>query len=208
MLEAEVSQELIGPVVELAGQRRGVLMDMKYRDDGTAHCVYKIPTRGLLGFRQAFLTSTRGQGVMNTLFAGYGPFAGPLASRTYGSLIAFEPGTTTTFGLNAAQDRGTLFIGPGIEVYEGMVVGEHIRDRDLEVNVVRKKHLTNIRSSTSDIAVRLDGVRDLSLDDAVEFLADDELLEVTPLTYRIRKRLLAKHDRDRIAGQRKKTTAV
>ena len=207
-LEVEVSQELVGPVVELAGQRRGVLMDMKYRDDGTAHCVYKIPTRGLLGFRQAFLTSTRGQGVMNTLFAGYGPFAGPVASRTYGSLIAFEPGTTTTFGLNAAQDRGTLFIGPGIEVYEGMVVGEHIRDRDLEVNVVRKKHLTNIRSSTSDIAVRLDGIRDLSLDDAVEYLAEDELLEVTPLTYRIRKRLLAKQDRDRLAGQRKKATAV
>jgi len=195
-------------VVELAGRRRGVLIDMKYRDDGSAHCMYRIPTRGLLGFRQAFLTGTRGEGIMNTLFADYGPYAGPIETRTYGSLIAFEAGTTTTFGLNAAQDRGTLFIGPGIDVYEGMVVGEHIRDRDLEVNVIRKKHLTNIRSSTSDIAVRLDGVRDLSLDDAVEFLADDELLEVTPLAYRIRKRLLSKHDRDRIAGQRKKATAV
>jgi len=208
MLEVEVSQELLGAVVELAGRRRGALVDMKYRDDGTAHCVYRIPTRGLLGFRQAFLTGTRGEGVMNTLFADYGPHAGAIEPRTYGSLIAFEAGTTTTFGLNAAQDRGTLFIGPGVEVYEGMVVGEHIRDRDLEVNVVRKKHLTNIRSSTSDIAVRLDGVRDLSLDDAVEFLADDELLEVTPAAYRIRKRLLAKQDRDRIAGQRKKATTV
>jgi len=208
MLEVEVSQELLGPVVELAGRRRGVLIDMKYRDDGSAHCMYRIPTRGLLGFRQAFLTGTRGEGIMNTLFADYGPYAGPIETRTYGSLIAFEAGTTTTFGLNAAQDRGTLFIGPGIEVYEGMVVGEHIRDRDLEVNVIRKKHLTNIRSSTSDIAVRLDGVRDLSLDDAVEFLADDELLEVTPLAYRIRKRLLSKHDRDRVAGQRKKATTV
>lgn len=208
MLEVEVSQELLGPVVELAGRRRGVLIDMKYRDDGSAHCMYRIPTRGLLGFRQAFLTGTRGEGIMNSLFADYGPHAGPIETRTYGSLIAFEAGTTTTFGLNAAQDRGTLFIGPGIDVYEGMVVGEHIRDRDLEVNVIRKKHLTNIRSSTSDIAVRLDGVRDLSLDDAVEFLADDELLEVTPLAYRIRKRLLSKHDRDRIAGQRKKATAV
>ena len=206
MLEVEVSQALLGPVVELAGRRRGVLVDMKYRDDGSAHCMYKIPTRGLLGFRQAFLTSTRGEGIMNTLFADYGPYAGPIEPRTYGSLIAFEPGTTTTFGLNQAQDRGTLFIGPGVEVYEGMVVGEHIRDRDLEVNVVRKKHLTNIRSSTSDIAVRLDGMRDLSLDDAVEFLADDELLEVTPAAYRIRKRLLAKQDRDRLAGQRKKAT--
>jgi GTP-binding protein len=203
-LEVEVAQDVLGPVVELAGRRRGALVDMKYRDDGSAHCVYKIPTRGLLGFRQAFLTSTRGKGVMNTLFAGYGPYAGAIESRDLGSLIAFEAGTTTTFGLSQAQDRGVLFIGPGVEVYEGMVVGEHIRDRDLEVNVVRRKHLTNMRSSTSDIAVKLDGLRDLSLDDAVEFLADDELLEVTPAAYRIRKRLLAKQDRDRLAGQRKK----
>jgi GTP-binding protein len=207
-LEIEVAQDVLGSVVELAGQRRGALLDMKYRDDGSAHCVYKIPTRGLLGFRQAFLTNTRGKGVMNTLFAGYGPYAGPIESRDLGSLIAFEAGTSTTFGLNQAQERGQLFIGPGVEVYEGMVVGEHIRDRDLEVNVVRKKHLTNMRSSTSDIAAKLDGTRDLSLDDAVEFLADDELLEVTPVAYRIRKRVLAKQDRDRIAGQRKKAAAA
>ena len=207
-LEIEVTQDVLGPVVELAGRRRGALLDMKYRDDGSAHCVYKIPTRGLLGFRQAFLTNTRGKGVMNTLFAGYGPYAGPIESRDLGSLIAFEAGTTTTFGLNQAQERGQLFIGPGVEVYEGMVVGEHIRDRDLEVNVVRKKHLTNMRSSTSDIAAKLDGTRDLSLDDAVEFLADDELLEVTPVAYRIRKRVLAKQDRDRLAGQRKKAAAA
>jgi GTP-binding protein len=205
-LEIEVSQEQLGPVVELAGRRRGMLVDMKYRDDGSAHAVYKIPTRGLLGFRQAFLTNTRGQGVMNTLFAGYGPFAGAIDTRNFGSLIAFEDGTTTSFGLNQAQERGQLFIGPGVDVYEGMVVGEHIRERDLEVNVVRKKHLTNMRSSNSDIAARLDGVRDLSLDDAIEFLADDELLEVTPLNYRIRKRVLAKQDRDRLMGQRKKGT--
>jgi GTP-binding protein len=207
-LEVEVAQDVLGPIVELAGRRRGALVDMKYRDDGSAHCVYKIPTRGLLGFRQAFLTNTRGKGVMNTLFAGYGPYAGPIESRDLGSLIAFEAGTTTTFGLNQAQERGQLFVGPGVEVYEGMVVGEHIRDRDLEVNVVRKKHLTNMRSSTSDIAAKLDGMRDLSLDDAVEFLADDELLEVTPVAYRIRKRMLAKQDRDRLAGQRKKQAAA
>ena len=203
-LEVEVAQEVVGSVVELAGRRRGELIDMKYRDDGSAHCVYRIPTRGLLGFRQAFLTNTRGQGVMNTLFAGYGPYAGDIDSRQFGSLVAWEDGTTTTFGLAQAQERGTLFVGPGVDVYEGMVVGEHIRDRDLEVNVVRRKHLTNMRSSTSDIAVKLDGVRDLSLDDAIEFLADDELLEVTPKTFRIRKRLLSKHDRDRAEGQRKK----
>ncbi|MDP9251883.1 MAG: translational GTPase TypA [Chloroflexota bacterium] len=207
-LEVEVAQDVLGTVVELAGQRRGALLDMKYRDDGSAHCVYKIPTRGLLGFRQAFLTNTRGKGVMNTLFAGYGPYAGDIESRALGSLVAFEAGTTTTFGLNQAQERGQLFIGPGVEVYEGMVVGEHIRERDLEVNVVRRKHLTNMRSSTSDIAAKLDGMRDLSLDDAVEFLADDELLEVTPVAYRIRKRMLAKQDRDRLAGQRKKQAAA
>ncbi len=207
-LEVEVAQDVLGTVVELAGRRRGALVDMKYREDGSAHCVYKIPTRGLLGFRQAFLTNTRGKGVMNTLFAGYGPYAGAIESRDLGSLIAFEAGTTTMFGLNQAQERGQLFIGPGVEVYEGMVVGEHIRDRDLEVNVVRKKHLTNMRSSNSDIAAKLDGLRELSLDDAVEFLADDELLEVTPAAYRIRKRVLAKQDRDRLAGQRKKAAAA
>ena len=207
-LEVEVSKDALGAVVELAGKRRGEVVDMKYRDDGSAHCVYRIPTRGLLGFRQAFLTSTRGQGVMNTLFAGYGPFAGAIDARNFGSLIAFEDGTTTMFGLAQAQERGQLFIGPGVDVYEGMVVGEHIRERDLEVNVVRRKHLTNMRSSNSDIAVKLDGLRVLSLDDAIEFLADDELLEVTPQNYRIRKRVLSKQDRDRILGQRKKAAGV
>ena len=207
-LEVEVSQEGLGAVVELVGQRRGILQDMKYRDDGSVHCVYKVPTRGLLGFRQAFLTNTRGQGVMNTLFAGYGPLAGPIATREFGSLIAFEAGETTAYGLAGSQDRGTLFIGPGIEVYEGMIVGQHIRDRDLEINVCKKKQLTNMRSSNSDIAVKLDGIRTLSLDDAIEFLADDELLEVTPKAFRLRKRVLAKQDRDRAFGQMKKQAAA
>ena len=207
-LEVEVSQEGLGAVVELVGQRRGILQDMKYREDGSVHCVYKVPTRGLLGFRQAFLTNTRGQGVMNTLFAGYGPHAGPIATREFGSLIAFEAGETTTFGLAGSQDRGTLFIGPGIEVYEGMIVGQHIRERDLEINVCKKKHLTNMRSSNADIAAKLDGIRTLSLDDAIEFLADDELLEVTPKAFRLRKRVLGKQERDRTLGQMKKAAAT
>ena len=207
-LEVEVSQEGLGAVVELVGQRRGILQDMKYREDGSVHCVYKVPTRGLLGFRQAFLTNTRGQGVMNTLFAGYGPHAGPIATREFGSLIAFEAGETTTFGLAGSQDRGTLFIGPGIEVYEGMIVGQHIRERDLEINVCKRKHLTNMRSSNADIAAKLDGIRTLSLDDAIEFLADDELLEVTPKAFRLRKRVLGKQERDRALGQMKKAVAV
>ena len=206
-LEVEVPQDATGVVIEMVGQRRGTLIDMKHREDGNVHIVSKIPTRGLLGFRQAFLTSTRGRGVMNTLYAEHGPLAGPITGRDKGSLIAFESGVSTGFGLFQAQDRGTLFIGAGVEVYEGMVVGQHIRERDLEVNVCRKKHLTNMRSSNSDEALHLDGVRTLSLDDAIDFLADDELLEVTPKTFRLRKRLLTKQERDRVFGQQKKVAA-
>jgi GTP-binding protein len=204
-VEIEVAQEALGVVVEMLGQRRGITQDMKYRDDGSVHLVSRVPTRGLLGFRQQFLTNTRGQGIMNTLFAGYGPLAGPIATRTLGSLIAWEPGVTTTFGLHGAQERGQLFYGAGLEVYEGMVVGQHIRDKDLEVNVCKKKHLTNMRSSTAEEALRLEPPRVLSLDDAIEYLAEDELLEVTPKAFRLRKRILSHHDRGRQAGQAKKT---
>lgn len=140
---------------------------------------------------------------MNTLFAGYGPLAGAVATRDQGSLVAWESGVTTGFGLNGAQERGQLFLGPGGDVYEGQVVGEHLRERDLEVNVCKKKHLTNMRQSTSEEGIRLEPPRVLSLDDAIEFLADDELLEVTPKAFRLRKRLLAKHERDRVANAMK-----
>ena len=203
-LEVEVSQEALGAVVELAGTRRAELRDMQYRDDGSVHAVWIIPTRGLIGFRQPFLSGTRGAGVMNTLFANYRPFAGVMQSRALGSLVAVESGTATGLGLENAQERGVLFINPGTEVYEGMVVGQHIRERDLDVNVCRKKQLTNMRSSNSDMGTHLNGVRDLSLDDAIEYLADDELLEVTPLSYRIRKRGLTKQERERAAGSAKK----
>ncbi|MEO8288301.1 MAG: translational GTPase TypA [Chloroflexota bacterium] len=205
-VEIEVSQGAAGVVVEMMGQRRGLLIDMKFRDDGSVHYVYKVPTRGLLGFRQAFLTNTRGQGIVNTLFAGYGPLAGLIDTRDLGSLIAWESGATSTFGLNGAQERGTLFLGPGIDIYEGQVVGQHIRESDLEVNVCKKKHLTNMRKSTADEGIRLDPPRILSLDDAIEFLADDELLEITPKAFRLRKRLLSKHERDRAAGQVRKSS--
>ncbi|HEX6608848.1 MAG TPA: translational GTPase TypA [Chloroflexia bacterium] len=203
-VEIEVAQEVLGVVVEMLGARRGVMQDMKYRDDGSVHLVSRVPTRGLLGFRQQFLTNTRGQGIMNTLYAGYGPLAGPVATRNFGSLIAWEAGPTTTFGLHGAQERGQLFLGPGVEVYEGMVVGQHIREKDLEVNVCKKKHLTNMRSSTAEEALRLEPPRIMSLDDAIEYLADDELLEVTPKAFRLRKRVLSHQDRGRLAGQAKK----
>ncbi|MDP9309816.1 MAG: translational GTPase TypA [Chloroflexota bacterium] len=203
LVDIEVSGAFQGVVVELLGQRRGQMRDMKVREDGSVHYVYLVPTRGLLGFRQQFLTATRGEGLMNSLLAGYEPYAGELQTRTNGSLIAWETGPATTFGLHGAQERGQLFIGAGTDVYEGMVIGQHIRDTDLEVNVCRKKHLTNMRNSGSEEALRLESPRNLSLDDAIEYLADDELLEVTPARFRLRKRLLSKHDRSRVASANK-----
>jgi GTP-binding protein len=165
-----------------------------------------VPTRGLLGFRQAFLTATRGEGIVNSLFMGYEPLAGEISTRANGSLIASESGTATTYGLHGAQERGQLFIAPGMEVYEGMIVGQHIRDRDLEVNVCRKKHLTNIRSSTAEEALRLEAQRVLSLDDAIEYIGDDELVEVTPKSFRLRKKLLSADERKR--EQKKREMAL
>ena len=196
-VEIEVSEQYQGTVIELMGARRGIMRDMSYRDDGTVHMVFHVPTRGLLGFRQTFLTSTRGEGVVNALFMGYEPLAGELNTRTNGSLIASEGGTTTTFGLYGAQERGQLFISAGTDVYEGMVIGQHIRSRDLEVNVCRKKHLTNMRSSGADEALRLEPPRVLSLDDAIEYIGDDELVEVTPKSFRLRKKTLSADERKR-----------
>lgn len=191
----ETSTETVGVVVEMLGSRRSQLMDLQDTGQGTTRMVYVVPTRGLLGFRYQFLTSTRGMGVMNTIFHGYDEMAGPMAARSTGSLVAWEAGTSTSFALKSAEERGVLFIGPGVEVYEGMVVGENARSGDIAVNVCKKKHLTNMRSSNKDIEVRLTPPRDMSLDEAVEYLADDELLEVTPAAYRIRKRILNTDER-------------
>ncbi|MBK9943532.1 MAG: translational GTPase TypA [Kouleothrix sp.] len=196
-VEIEVSEQYQGTVIELMGARRGLMRDMSYRDDGTIHMVFHVPTRGLLGFRQTFLTATRGEGIVNALFMGYEPLAGEMATRNNGSLIASESGTSTTFGLYGAQERGQLFITAGTDVYEGMVVGQHIRSRDLEVNVCRKKHLTNMRSSGADEALRLEPPRVLSLDDAIEYIGDDELVEVTPKSFRLRKKTLSADERKR-----------
>ncbi|MEN9934370.1 MAG: hypothetical protein RLZZ387_949 [Chloroflexota bacterium] len=196
-VEIEVSSQYQGTVIELMGQRRGMMRDMSIRDDGLVHMIFHVPTRGLLGFRQTFLTATRGEGVMNALFMGYEVLQGEISTRANGSLVATESGVATTFGLYGAQERGQLFIVPGTEVYEGMIVGQHIRDRDLEVNVCRRKHLTNMRSSGADDALRLETPRVLSLDDAIEYISDDELVEVTPKGYRLRKRLLTLGERQR-----------
>ncbi|MFM2308272.1 MAG: hypothetical protein RLY87_392 [Chloroflexota bacterium] len=196
-VEIEVSEQYQGAVIELLGQRRGIMRDMRYRDDGTVSLTFLVPTRGLLGFRQQLLTATRGEGQMNSLFYEYQPVAGEINTRSNGSLVASESGQTTTFGLFGSQERGQLFIGAGVDIYEGMVIGMHARERDLEVNCCKKKHLTNMRSSGADDAQRLETPRNMSLDDAVEYIGDDELLEVTPKNYRLRKKLLNQEERKR-----------
>ena len=191
----ETSNETVGIVVEMLGGRRGQMMNMQDSGQGTTRLIYIVPTRGLLGFRYQFLTSTRGAGVMHTIFHGYDEMAGAMSTRQSGSLVAWEAGTTTAYALKSAEERGVLFCGPSVEVYEGMVVGENARPVDLPINVCKKKHLTNVRASRGDMEIRLTPPRPMSLDEAIEYLADDELLEVTPESYRIRKRILATEER-------------
>lgn len=199
----ETSNETVGAVVEMLGSRRGKMMDMQDSGQGTTRMVYVVPTRGLLGFRYQFLTSTRGAGVMNTIFHSYDELSGPMNTRQSGSLVAWEAGTSTAYALKAAEERGALFIGPGVDVYEGMVVGENARSGDISVNVCKKKHLTNVRAARGDMEIRLTPPRQMSLDEAIEYLADDELLEVTPENFRIRKRILNTEERGKQAKKAK-----
>jgi GTP-binding protein len=202
-VHVETSAETVGVVVEMLGGRRGQMLDMQENPDGSVRLVYLAPTRGLLGFRYQFLTATRGMGVLHTLFHGYKPLVGAIPSRSTGSLVAWEPGTATTFGLKNAEERGILFISAGVEVYEGMVVGEHQRSGDLSVNVCKKKHLTNMRSARGEMEIRLSPPRQMSLDEAIEYLAEDELLEITPANYRIRKRILDTEERGKAVKRAK-----
>ena len=195
----ETSPETVGVVVEMLGGRRGQMLDMLDTLENSVRLKYLVPTRGLLGFRYQFLTATRGAGVMHTIFYDYMPMVGAMAGREAGSIVAWEPGVTTTYGLNNAQERGILFCGPGVDVYEGMVVGEHQRPGDLVVNVCKKKHMTNVRAARGEMEIRLTPPRQMSLDEAIEYLADDELLEVTPQNYSIRKRILDSHERGRLS---------
>jgi GTP-binding protein len=201
----ETSPETVGIIVEMLGGRRGQMLDLLETQEGSVRLTFLVPTRGLLGFRYQFLTATRGMGVMHTLFREYLPVVGKMGLRSTGSLVSWETGLTTTFGLKNAEERGTLFVDPGVEVYEGMVVGEHQRPGDLTVNVCKKKHLTNMRSSNRDIDIRLTPPRQMSLDEAIEYLAEDELLEVTPLNYRIRKRILDREERGKVTKRAKET---
>ena len=203
----ETSPETVGSVIDMLGKRRGEMTNIVESSASTVHLTFIVPTRGMLGFRYQFLTATRGLGVMNALFHGYAPMSGEVASRSRGSLIAWEPGQATTFGLKNAEERGKLFIGPGTEVYAGMVVGEHQRPGDLEVNICKAKHLTNMRNSIRDIEVRLSPPVQMSLDECIEYLGDDELLEVTPESLRIRKRILDHNTRGKEVKRTKEAYA-
>ncbi|KAK9921864.1 hypothetical protein M0R45_030360 [Rubus argutus] len=181
----EVPEEHMGPVVELLGKRRGQMFDMQgLGSEGTNLLKYKIPTRGLLGLRNAILTASRGTAILNTIFDSYGPWAGDMSTRDLGSLVAFEGGTSTSYALSSSQDRGQLFIGPGVEVYKGQIVGIHQRPGDLSLNVCKKKAATNIRSNKEQ-SVILDTPLDYSLDDCIEYIQEDELVEVTPSSIRM-----------------------
>ena len=192
LLIVEVPEAYVGAVMEKIGSRKGELEDMSIRDGGTTHLEFKIPARGLIGYRSEFLTDTNGYGVMNNLFAGYEPFKGDIQTRDRGSIVVHETGESTAYGLFNTQDRGRLFIGPGVPVYEGMICGECAKNEDIVCNVCKKKQMTNTRAAGSDDALRLVPHSTLSLEQSMEFLSDDELLEVTPKSLRLRKKILSK----------------
>ena len=195
LLIVEVPEQYVGSVMEKIGARRGELENMGTRDGGATHLEFKIPSRGLIGYRSEFMTDTNGNGIMNQLFAGYEPLKGEIQTRENGSIVVHETGVSTGYGLFNTQDRGKLFIGAGVEVFEGMIVGECAKNEDVVCNVCKKKQLTNTRASGSDEALRLVPPTTLSLEQCMEFIKDDELLEVTPLTLRLRKRVLSKEQR-------------
>ena len=201
----EVPEEYQGPVMEMLGTRQGKMTDMVHGENGIVSMTYTVPTRGLLGFRSASLTATRGTIVTNTLLAGYEPLSGEIRQRDRGSLVAWEDGDAITYGLRNAWERGTLFIESATPVYEGMVVGEHARPDDLDVNVCKTKMLSAVRTRSSDHDTsRLPPIRAMSLDECVEYIADDELVEVTPLNIRIRKKYLRRDERARMSSSRSK----
>ena len=193
-LTVDVPEEYMGPVMEKLGQRKGEMTNMQ-NFNGQVRLEYIIPARGLVGFRTEFLTDTRGYGIMNSMFDSYRPYSGNIVGRRSGALLVFETGTTTAYGLFPAEERGTLFVGAGVDVYEGMIIGEGNREQDIAVNVCKGKNLTNIRSAAKDDTVRLKTPRDMSLEDCIAFLNDDEYLEVTPHFLRLRKRFLKAKDR-------------
>ena len=195
LLIVEVPESYVGAVMEKIGSRKGELENMDVRDGGSTHIEFKIPARGLIGYRSEFMTDTNGNGIMNNLFLGYEPYKGDIQMRERGSIVVHETGESTGYGLFNTQDRGRLFIGPGVPVYEGMIVGECAKNEDIVCNVCKKKQMTNTRASGSDDALRLVPHTTLSLEQSMEFIGDDELVEITPESIRLRKKILSKEMR-------------
>lgn len=196
-LTVNVPDDCVGTVIQKLGLRKGEMTNMEPAEPGHTKIEFNIPARGLIGYRTEFMTDTRGEGTMASVFSEYAPFKGDITSRTRGTIVAFEAGTSITYGLFNAQLRGELLIGPGVEVYEGMVVGINSRNEDLTINVCKEKHLTNTRSSGADDALRLVSPKKMSLEESIEFIAEDELVEVTPENIRIRKKTLDTKTRER-----------
>src|ERR1700691_1462241 len=196
-LTVDVPEEFVGVVMEHVGSRKGEVANMHNHGYGRVRVEFRVPSRGLIGLRSTLLTDTRGTIVMNALFDGYIEWQGEIPHRPTGALIADRNGVTTSYALYNLQERGTLFAGPGIDVYEGMIIGENAKDTDLDVNIVREKKLTNMRASTSDEAIRLVHYKNLNLEQAIEFIADDEVVEVTPKALRLRKKVLQSNKRKR-----------
>jgi len=198
-LTVDIPEEFVGVVMEQLGSRKGEVVNMHNHGYGRVRIEFRVPSRGLIGLRSQLLTDTRGTIVMNALFDGYTEWQGEIPHRPTGALVADRPGISTAYALWGLQERGAMFVGPGVEVYEGMIIGENAKDADLDVNVVREKKLTNMRASTADEAIRLVPYRNLNLEQAIEFIADDEFVEVTPKSLRLRKKVLQSNKRKKSA---------
>jgi GTP-binding protein len=207
-LMIDVPESFLGNVIEKLGSRRAEMLEMKNPGQGLVRLRYRIPARGLFGYRSEFLTDTRGTGLIHHRFLEYGPWAGPLAGRTRGTLVSMEAGTIVAFALANLQERSTLFVSPGDTVYEGMIVGENARPGDMDVNPTKEKKLTNMRSKSSDENVQLEPPRELTLEGALEYIEDDELIEVTPGAIRLRKRFLSANDRKKLSREAKRERAL
>jgi GTP-binding protein len=206
-LSIDVPEEFLGTVIEKLGPRRATMIEMKNPGQGLVRLLYRIPSRGLFGYRSEFLTDTRGTGIIHHRFLEYGPWAGPLSGRSRGTLVSMENGIVVAFALANLQERATLFVAPGEAVYEGMIIGENSRPGDLDVNPTKEKKLTNMRSKASDENVQLEPPRELTLEGALEYIEDDELIEVTPQSLRLRKRFLSANDRKKLSREAKRERA-
>ncbi|HKV51097.1 MAG TPA: translational GTPase TypA [Gemmatimonadaceae bacterium] len=206
-LSIDVPEEFLGAVIEKLGPRRAEMLEMKNPGQGLVRLVYRIPARGLFGYRSEFLTDTRGTGILHHRFLEYGKWAGPLSGRNRGVLVSMEGGVAVAFGLFNLQERSTLFIGPGTPVYEGMIVGENSRPGDMDVNPTKEKKLTNMRTTASDENIQLEAPRELTLEGGLEYIEEDELIEVTPAAIRLRKRYLSANDRKKLSRQEKRERA-